>query len=138
MGVWLYQVIDTIRDSLPFMCPGSDLDMYTQLCNELSIRKPTCDASIYESHVSVAKKHSVFLEFKGSYAGFKLEVRQNINAPYNGVFLFCRDFMSLIAWMNLNCLTSPYKSDLLDRFSGSMSTIKEVKHSLPYSDCGFF
>ena len=143
IGVWFYHAIETIRDSLPFMPTSADLDLYSALCEELRILEPyqsteAQDISIYETTQTVKEKHLVSLEMKGNFSGFRLEVRHDKNSPFNGIFLFCRDFVSLISWMNQHIIAKPYKSEILTRFAGSMSTIKEVKPRLPYSDCNFF
>ena len=141
-GVWLYMAVEAIRDSLPFMPAGSDLELYSNLCDELRIQEPysSTDAieNIQETTHRVKEKHIISLEMKAFFCGFRLEVRRDKNAPFNGVFLFCRDFISLISWINKHVIDKPYKSNILTRFAGSMSTIKEVKPRLPYSDCNFF
>ena len=139
----MYLAIEAIRENIPLITPGGDFDLFSALCQEIDIEDPyhsTDGQDIDQFHLQqmVKEKHAISLENKGRAQGFKLEVRPNKNCPYNSIFLFCRDFLSLLSYMNNKIITSPYKSATLNRYSGSLSTIKEVRYQLKYANTGFY
>ena len=143
IGFFLYMAIEAIRENLPFVTPGIDFDVYSALCQEIDIEDPyhnndAQDIDAYHLQQLMKEKHAITLESKGHYQGFKLEVRSNKNCAFNSIYLFCRDFMSLLAWLNKKVIVSPYNSVTLNRYAGSLSSIKEVRYQLPYTNMDFF
>ena len=135
--------IESVRENFPFLPNGAERSLYEQLCREVKIEDPFYtadgqDVELYRIGELVKEKHAISLESRGDLLGFRVDVRANRNCPYNSVFLFGKDFVSLIAWLNKHVLATPYKSDILARFGCSWSTIREVKHSLPYDNTNYF
>ena len=133
VGQWLYLVTETVRQSLAYIPNSADYRLLADLSSELVIEAP--EESDYRTVDCFLGKHFVSLETKGVFWGFKVEVRTNSNAPFNGIFLFAKELVSLVAYLNKNVLLRPYTSSLLTRFSGYASQIKEVRQPKPFGKC---